>query len=268
MNHHLVRQKLGKTKFMNCSRIISVAVALCLGAPLISISPQALAAKVVVISARGGGLKDGQSIESDQVLALKEGERVTLIGPDGKTVTRTGPYNGPAMPVAAAGGDATQGLSALVANREARTSSVGVVRGGPDTTRLASHMLPYHWLVDATRAGARCLQEGELPVFWRPNAGGPQPFVIFPADRSWRADFVFGPGEQTVKLPALSKFEGMTTLLVNIDQQEFALSFAVIPKAIETNPAVLAGYMLEKGCSQQAEALLRSVSTADASPKQ
>jgi manganese transport protein len=46
------------------------------------------------------------------------------------------------------------------------------------------------------------------------------------------------------------------------------LSFAVIPKAIETNPAVLAGYMLEKGCSQQAEALLRSVSTAEVSPKQ
>lgn len=267
MNQHQVFQQSGETKSMNRFRVISFALALCLGAPLFSISPEVLAAKVVVISARGGGLKDGQSIESDQVLALKEGERVTLIGPDGKTVTRQGPYNGPAMPAATAGGDSTQGLAALVANREARTSSVGVVRGGVDTTRLASHMLPYHWLVDATRAGTRCLQEGELPVFWRPNAGAPQPFVIFPADRSWRADFVFGPGEQTVKLPPLSKFEGMTTLLVNIDQQEFALSFALIPKAIESNPAVLAGYMLEKGCSQQVEALLRSVSTADASPK-
>jgi hypothetical protein len=246
---------------------IAVALSLCLGVPVLTASTAALAAKVVIMSARGGGLKEGQSIESDQTLVLKEGERVTLIGPDGKTVTRQGPYNGPAMPVAAAGADSSQGLAALAANREARTSSVGVVRGGPETTRLASHMLPYHWLVDATRAGSRCLQEGELPVFWRPNAGAPQPFVIFPADRSWRADFVFGPGEQTVKLPPLSKFEGITNLLVNIDQQEFALSFAVIPKAIESNPAVLASYMLEKGCSQQAEALLRSASAAGAGPK-
>ena len=246
---------------------LAIALALCLGMSALTVPTVALAAKVVVMSARGGGFKEGQSIESDQTLVLKEGERVTLIGPDGKTVTRQGPYNGPAMPVAAAGGDSSQGLAALAANREARTSSVGVVRGGPDTTRLASHMLPYHWLVDATRAGSRCLQEGELPVFWRPNAGAPQPFVIFPADRSWRADFVFGPGEQTVKLPPLSKFEGMTNLLVNIDQQEFALSFAVIPKTIESNPAVLAGYMLEKGCSQQAEALLRSASAAASGPK-
>jgi len=247
--------------------LLALALSLCLGFSVLTVSTAALAAKVVVMSARGGGLKEGQSIESDQTLVLKEGERVTLIGPDGKAVTRQGPYNGPAMPVAAAGGDSSLGLAALAANREARTSSVGVVRGGPSTTRLSSDMLPYHWLVDATRAGSRCLQEGELPVFWRPNAGAPQPFVIFPADRSWRADFVFGPGEQTVKLPPLSKFEGMTNLLVNIDQQEFVLSFSVIPKAIESNPAVLAGYMLEKGCSQQAEALLRSASAADAGPK-
>jgi hypothetical protein len=127
-------------------RRFSVAVALfiCLGMPIFTAPTAALAAKVVVMSARGAGLKEGQSIESDQTLVLKEGERVTLIGPDGKTVTRQGPYNGPAMTVAAAGGDSLQGLAALAANREARTSSVGVVRGGPDTTRLASHTLPYH----------------------------------------------------------------------------------------------------------------------------
>jgi hypothetical protein len=246
---------------------LALSLSLCLGLSSLTVSTAALAANVVVVSARGGGLQEGQFIESNQTLVLKEGERVTLIGPDGKSVTRHGPFNGPAMPPATAGGDSSQWLAALAANREARTSSVGVVRGGPDTTRLASYLLPYHWLVDATMAGARCLSEGELPVFWRPNAGAPQPFVIFPADRSWRADFVFGPGEQTVKLPPLFKFEGMTNLLVNIDQQEFALSFLIIPKSIESNSAVLAGYMLEKGCSQQAEALLRSANTTDSSPR-
>jgi hypothetical protein len=95
------------------------------------------------------------------------------------------------MPVAAAGGDsiARIGRSGCEQRSPYEFSGCGpraelTPRGWP------GHVLPYHWLVDATRAGSRCLQEGELPVFWRPNAGAPQPFVIFPADRSWRADFV------------------------------------------------------------------------------
>ena len=31
-------------------------------------------------------------------------------------------------------------------------------------------------------------------------------------------------------MPDLSKFDGVTTVLVNIDQQEFVISFSVIPK--------------------------------------
>ena len=43
-------------------------------------------AELIVLQARGGGLKVGQSISATEKIVLKEGERVTLIGPDGKSI--------------------------------------------------------------------------------------------------------------------------------------------------------------------------------------
>jgi hypothetical protein len=59
-----------------------------------------------------------------------------------------------------------------------------------------------------------------------------------------------------MRLPDLSRFDGVTTLLVNLDQQEFALSFHRIPQSIQ-DPVILSAWMLEKSCIQQADALLR-----------
>jgi hypothetical protein len=61
--------------------------------------------------------------------------------------------------------------------------------------------------------------------------------------------------------PDLSKFEGLTTLLVNIGQQEFALSFSVVPSTLDSD-VVRAAWMLERGCVQQADALLRALAAA------
>jgi hypothetical protein len=230
-----------------------------IGACLLAVSicftaPAALAQKMVVMEARGGGVKVGESIDGARALTLKEGERVTLIGPDGKTVSRRGPYSGPAAPPAAGESDPKAALAALVATRNARTSSIGVVRAGTDSVKV-----PNPWYVDVTRSGPRCLQEGHQPALWRPTADAAQSFVMFPSDRSWRADFTWKKGENAVQMPPLSRFEGVTTVLVNIDQQEFAITINIIPKDIDST-AVLTAWMLEKGCIQQADALLQILS--------
>lgn len=208
------------------------------------------AAKLVVMEVRGTAFKVGESIDGAQSLTLKEGERLVAIGPDGKTVQRRGPFSGALVTAGSVGTDPKLALTALVASRDARTSSIGVVRSG-----AASVKLPTPWLIDITRSGQRCLRDGEPPVMWRPVTGQAMPFVVFPADRSWRADFKWDPNESEMQMPALSRFQGITTMLVNIDQQEFALSFSAIPKEID-DPIVLAAWMLEKGCIQQADALL------------
>ncbi len=213
----------------------------------------AWSANLVVLEARGGGLKAGQSIDSAKPLALKEGERVTVIGPDGKSVTLRGPFNGPPMPGGAATSDPKQALAALVATRDARTSSVGVIRAGADAAPL-----PEPWLLDMSRPGPRCLLDGQPPVWWRPDADAAGEFTVFPIDRSWRADFQWQPGQDRLPVPPLSRFEGQQTFFVSIGGQEHAISIVRIPQGID-NELVLTSWMLEKGCVQQADAYMRKL---------
>lgn len=216
-------------------------------------------AQLVVVEARGAGLRAGQTISATASIALKEGERLVVISPEGRSITLRGPFSGPPAPASAASADPAQALAVLVASRDARTKSVGVVRAGTDTVKT-----PDPWAIDVTRPGPRCLREGDRPELWRPRAEASQPFVIFPADRSWRADFVWQPGQDRMQLPDLSRFQGLTTLLVNIDQQEHALTFSRIPVAV-TDPFILAAWMLERGCIQQGDSLLRILSAQQGS---
>jgi len=158
------------------------------------------------------------------------------------------------------GTDPKKALAALIATRDARTSSVGVVRSG-----TADVDTPDPAAIDITRGGARCLDEGAKPEFWRPDATSKQPFVMYPVDRSWRADLVWEKGQSRMTMPDLSKFDGVTTVLVNIDQQEFVISFSVIPKAVK-DPFILTAWLLEKGCVQQANALLRTIASNQTLP--
>ncbi len=216
--------------------------------------PHALA-QFVVMDARGLAYKPGDKLAAGVTVSLKEGERLSVIGADGKSITLRGPYSGALVAAGGAPQEPRQALSALLASREARVKSVGVVRSGS-----ARVQTPDPEMIDITRAGSRCLAEGRSPVFWRPDAHNEEAFVVFPADRSWRADFVWQAGQDRMVFPDLSKFEGLTTLLVNIGQQEFAISFSVIPSAIDSD-FVRAAWMLEKGCVQQADALLRALAS-------
>jgi len=211
-------------------------------------------AQLVVVEARGAGLKAGQTISATANIVLKEGERLVVISPEGRSITLRGPFSGPPAPAASAAADPAKALAVLVASRDARTKSVGVVRAGTDTVKT-----PDPWAIDISRPGPRCLREGDRPEFWRPRAVSSQPFVVFPADRSWRADFAWQPGQDRLQLPDLSRFQGLTTLLVNIDQQEHAITFSRIPVEV-TDPFILAAWMLERGCIQQGDALLRMLS--------
>ena len=212
-------------------------------------------AELIVLQARGGGLKVGQSVSATKTITLKEGERVTLIGSDGKSIKLRGPFDDVPVKAGVKGTDPKKALAALIATRNARTSSVGVVRSG-----AADVDTPDPAAIDITRSGPRCLDEGAKPEFWRPDATNEQAFVIYPIDRSWRADLIWEKGQSRMTMPDLSKFDGVTTVLVNIDQQEFVISFSVIPKTVK-DPFILTAWLLEKGCVQQANALLRTIAS-------
>lgn len=219
------------------------------------------AAPLIVVDARGGGLKAGQRIDSSRPITLKQGERVTMIGPDGKTVTLRGTFSGAPTMLAGAATDPRQALAALIATRKARTSSIGVVRGATDAAPL-----PQPWLIDISRPGERCLKAGQQPVWWRPEAATSQKFTIVPIDRSWRADFEWAAGQHSIPAPPLAKFQGQTAFVIRKGEQDYGITVDLVPADLD-NDFVLASWMLEKGCIQQADALLRRVELGQASPK-
>jgi hypothetical protein len=221
----------------------------------------ALAANLIVVDARGGGLKPGQTIDSAKPIALKEGERATLIGPDGRTVTLRGVFSGPPMASAGDTRNPKAALAALITNRNARATAVGAIRAGAN-----AQPLPDPWLIDISRPGPRCIREGEQQVWWRPDTAQVESFTVYPVDRSWRADFGWQEGQDRMAAPRLSRLDGANTFIIRNGDQDNAISLSVIPKGVD-DPLVLSAWLVEKGCFQQADALLKTVQTElDAQP--
>lgn len=214
------------------------------------------AVNLIVMEARGGGFKIGQNIDSDKPLTLKDGERVTLIGPDGSKIALRGPFSDVPVQKTAISQDPKKALVALVANREARTSTAGVIRAATQVDKL-----PDPWLIDVSRSGARCIQQGASPVFWRPNPSQQSVLVVAPADRSFKTEWVWPAGVDRLTIPASSRLQSQSLLRVELDGQEFAIGLAEIPLSIQ-NPLVLVAWLAEKGCLQQSDALLTQLQGA------
>ena len=213
----------------------------------------ALAMPMIVVEARGGGLKPGMRIDSTRTVKLVEGEKIVLVAPDGRMSTLRGPYSGPAVRNAGSVQNPRVALAALIATRKDRASSVGAVRSGASAAPL-----PDPWLIDISRGGDRCLKDGEKPVWWRPESVADQAFSVFPVDRSWRADYVWKASTDRMTPPDIVGLDDLKTFIIRADGQEYPLRINMIPRDID-DPLVVSAWMLEKACVQQADAYLRAI---------
>lgn len=235
-------------------RWLPAALAAALAAPcLVVAASPARAAQLVVVEARGANLRPGMRIDSATPIQLKEGEKVVLIAPDGRAITLRGVYRGPAAQGGGGTQNATMALAALIATRRDRASAVGAVRSGASAAAL-----PEPWLIDISRPGERCLREGDMPRWWRPSGAGSQPFTVYPVDRSWKADFVWKDGSDTMSAPELGKLDTTKSYNVKVAEQEYAIRLNIIPRDL-TDPFVVTSWMLQKACFQQADAYLRII---------
>jgi len=239
---------------MRLLRRITPAMALALS------SVPVVAAPLIVIDAHGGSFKAGQKIDSAKPITLKDGERVTLIAPDGKTITLRGKFSGLPMTSAPAATDPKQALAALMANRNARTSRVGAVRGESEPAPL-----PQPWLIDVSTPGERCLRPGQQPIWWRPEVRASQKFTLLSFDQSWRVDFEWAAGQHGIPAPPLAKFEGAAVFVIRMGEREYSITVNLVPTDLDGS--TLASWMIEKGCIQQANALLRQMQQDQAAAK-
>ena len=233
-----------------------IAPALVLALSSISVT----AAPLIVVDAHGGGLKKGQRIDSAQPITLKEGERVTLLSQEGKTVTLRGKFSGLPPMSAGAATDPTQALRALVGTRNPETGGVGAAR----SFSLAAP-LPQPWLIDVSTPGERCLRPGQQPIWWRPEVRASQKFTLLSFDQSWRVDLEWAAGQHGIPAPPLAKFEGAAVFVIRMGEREYSITVNLVPTDLDGS--TLASWMIEKGCIQQANALLRQMKQDQAAAK-
>jgi len=217
------------------------------------VSAGAAAADLVVVEAVGIALQQGQVLDDQKTLTLREGQRVTLLAADGNLLKLRGPYD--QAPAAAAGGDTnfTQGIRTLLAARDVRTSEVGIIRA--KTERI---VLPEPWVVGVEHPGNFCVPAGKPIVFWRSSAAATQPFSIMPLDRSWKMAATWEAGADRLTLPESIPVKFRSTYLVELAGSRAAITLSAIPTSVGTDKMRTA-WMVEKGCDAQAAALLPSV---------
>ena len=209
------------------------------------------AEQLTVIDSRGYKAAPGSTIDSTKPITLKEGEKITLIRADGNTVTLKGPFSDLPMPAKPGSSSGANPLSSLVTTRDAKVNTVGAIRSA---TKI--QQLPKPWLIDVSHSGTRCWQDGMPPVFWRPDNKKLGTLTIAPIDKSYKLDLSWPKDESTLE-PEKVGFRSLTeTLVVTLDGQDFNLQIVEIPKEVQEE-TMLTGWMLEKGCFQQADAMLK-----------
>jgi len=221
-----------------------------------SVSLLALADPLIVMEARGTNCKSGATIDGDKPIQLVEGERLTVIRTDGVTVTIKGPFNGIAIPKQASSNDSKNAFSALLANRDARTNSIGVIRAGFEAKEI-----PDPWYIDVSRNGVRCVLEGSKPTFWRPSTDTGSNLTILPIDKSFQIKAQFDKGIDAIYFNELQINNTNIFFKFIFEDQEYSIQMILIPKDI-SNELVLSAWMIEKGCVQQADALIKKIKSA------
>ncbi len=210
------------------------------------------AATLVVAEARGVALKPGATLDSTKPLTLKQGQHVTLISETGSTLKLDGPYNQPPVAAGGAGGvGINQTLAALVTQRQARAGEFGVTRG----TVLAD--LPDPWVLDTTHSGNVCVMENGTPVFWRPDPKAAVAISVAPVDRSWTAKAQWPVGSDRIQITTDVPMRAGETYVVNFNGNESAVTMVQVPATL-TNTEMRAGWMANRRCEQQAQALLKT----------
>jgi hypothetical protein len=210
----------------------------------------ARAADFVVVEAEGLNLNPGQSVDGAKAMSLEDGQTVTLLSAGGQIVKLAGPYNG-APDSGMKRTDSTdmqQAMAALISERKARTSEVGIVRG-------KEVILPDPWVVDVTNPGTSCIEAGKPVVLWRSAPLNETSVIFTPKDQSWTMKGTWPASADRITLPATMPLRDQTDYVVALGERLEPVTVRLIPKTIN-NDVMRASYMIEVGCDNQVNALV------------
>jgi hypothetical protein len=209
----------------------------------------AAASDLIVVDSHGLRLTPGEAVDGSKPLTLTDGQQVTLLSSSGQILKLEGPSQAAPDSQVTASADQASAVTALLTERQARTSEVGVVRGETEVK------LPDPWVVDVTHPGTSCVTFGRPVVLWRSEDMGQSPVAISPADRSWTVSGVWPAAADRLQMPANLPLRDRTSYVINVAGKMAPVTMRVIPAAV-SNDVMRASWMAEVGCDNQANALL------------
>ncbi len=227
---------------------------------LAATSGAARAGELVVIASTDTDIELGSVLDGTRAIEVADGNSVTLISSDGRTLKLRGPYSGAPDPApnngGAGGATLLDALSDIVKPTGNDVSTAGIMRSSLYAPREP-------WVIDSGQSGAHCVRTGHPALLWRPIAIGATSAAL-EADAgqtSGQAGVTWQDGSYTAPWPAeLPLADGATYRL------EFAITGTIRRLSIHQVPGELASdvsravWMHQKGCTAQAKALLGTLS--------
>ena len=233
---------------------LALAAALAL---LAATTSAARAGELVVIASTDSEIGVGSVLDGARAIQLADGNSVTLVSSDGRTLKLRGPYLGRPDPLPDTWSSGLlDALSDIVKPTENDVSTAGIMRSS-----LYAPKQP--WVIDSGQSGAHDVLPGRPALLWRPIAiGAASAALKADADQAGgQADVTWRDGSYTAPWPAdLPLADGVTY------QLEFAVSGTTRRLSIHQVPGDLdsdvsrAVWMHENGCTAQARALLGTLS--------
>jgi len=232
-----------------------LTVACCLCAAGVALAAQIL----VVIDAHNAGdaLKPGTMISADAPVTLASGARLSLLNESGRLVVLTGPYDGKAdtrgqIDGAPEAPTVMTKLSRLIVGQKTTviTGASRSIAGG-----AGGQVLPHPAFISVEAGGERCALS-RWPELWRSDNKNTVSLTLTNRQEVVTA-LTWPAGDNRIDLPNAYLEDG-ATITVNLAGRTVDLHLNVHPGNVR-NPTEVFAWMADKGCTEQASALLAAL---------
>ncbi len=235
-------------------------LALMLVVALLFSSVPLMAEQLVVFQSHGVALKPGDTVESGKPFILKAGEWASLIAPNGRILKLHGPHDKQPLPSGEKHSGVVDSLKKLVSGDETSDDTLGVSRSATAVLQSAGRhgWVPEPWVIDVTRSGHQCAQDGTPVVFWRANKEKVGMLQVRIPDLRWEGRTQWPMGaDKLATPPKMPKRDGLVYYTA-LDRAKARFMLHMVPGSVEAKGAQ-AAWLMKKGCRSQALALLRGI---------
>ena len=208
----------------------------------------AYAAQLVVIASNSSSLKPGSMLDGSKELALAEGESITLVSQQGKTMRLEGPYQG--QPDAGTNGPQDSLLDSLskIVTESEKVASLAVFRS---TKKKRSP-----WSVRVTKKGTYCVTDRRTTTLWRPKPLDSTSMAITRTTDNVTVAVEWEQGQQSVPWPDDLQQQDQARYQFSFqDQSPIEIFLRLVPAELASDAHRII-WMSDAGCTKQAHTLL------------